>query len=175
MWGKHVAIPEQGSHVRWVCNYTHCFQSLPPGGAPVEMSSFVSSWHCHEPDPCCLICSEFLRGQLLPCARCGDCLNTLLKELGVGAPWLDFVNSGFLAFISISQKKKKKRAIDKDMNYPSVKGPGVTAEVCNLSIIVAYPIRIQFYCLIGLYDGQAQIRKCREKSSWVLSWTTSGA
>ena len=74
----------------------------------------------------------------MPCARCGDCLNTLLKELGIGAHQLDFVNSGFLAFISISQKKKKKRAIDKDMNYPSVKGPGVTAEVCNLSIIVAY-------------------------------------
>ena len=76
----------------------------------------------------------------MPCAHCGDCLNTLLKELGVSAPRLDFVNSGFLAFISISQKKKKKkkRAIDKDMNYPSVKGPGVTAEVCNLSIIVAY-------------------------------------
>ena len=63
-----------------------------------------------------------------------------------------------LAFISISQKKK---AIDKDMNHPFVAGPGVTAKVCQVCI----PIRIQFYSLIALYDRQAQIKKCREKSS----------
>ena len=77
----------------------------------------------------------------MSCAHCGDCLNTLVKELGVGTPRLGFVNSGFLAFIPISEKKKKK-AIDKDMNYTSVQGPGVTAEVCKWYILVVFDAQI---------------------------------
>ena len=131
--GKHAAIAEQGARVRCVHNYIHCFEHLPPRGAPMEMSSFTSSWRCHEPDPCCLIGFEFLRGQLLSCAYCGDCLNTLLKELGIGAPRLDFVKI-WLSFPFF--KKKKKKATDKDMSHPSVTGPGVTAKVCQVYILV---------------------------------------
>lgn len=37
---------------------------------------------------------------------------------------------------------KKKKAIDKDMNYPSVQGPGVTAEVCKWYILVVFDAQI---------------------------------